>query len=153
MSTILIVTLSISSILPNASMVSVYAKENSTHLNEQSEKLAMPKEEDYISQNDSGIETYSAATKVVKSAIKFIAKHKSASADVIEKVAGKTVRKGFLKHYSKICKFLKPLLKWEEIPAQAVHDAVFKGLYNSGVSRKVATNIALAIKEGLFKVL
>ena len=132
LSAILIVTLSISSILSNVSIVSVYAKENSTYLNEQSKKLPMPKEEDYVSQNNSGIATYSAATKIIKSAIKFIAKHKSASADVVEKVAGKTVRRGFIKHYSKICKFLKPLLEWEEIPAQAVYDAVFRGLHNSG---------------------
>lgn len=73
----------------------------------------------------------------------------SAGAEVIERVSGKTVAKNFLKHFDTVAKALEPLLEWSDIPAQAVYDAVFRGLYNAGVSRAVATNIALAIKEGL----
>ena len=37
---------------------------------------------------------------------------------------GKTVAKNFLKHFDKVSAALKPLLKWADIPAQAVYDAV-----------------------------
>ncbi|WP_124065184.1 hypothetical protein [Clostridium sp. E02] len=109
------------------------------------QQLAMPQESDYVTT----IAPQSWGSKVVKSAIKFIIKNKSAAAKVIEKVSGKTVAKNFLKHFTKITAAIEPLLEWSEIPAQAVYDAVFRGLYNAGVSRAVATNIALAIKEGL----
>ncbi len=108
-------------------------------------QLAMPQESDYATE----IAPQSVGSKIVKAAIKFIIKNKSAAAKVIEKVSGKTVAKNFLKHFDKVTKALNPLLEWSEIPAQAVYDAVFRGLYNAGVSRAVATNIALAIKEGL----
>lgn len=108
-------------------------------------QLPMPKESDYVNTPTER----SLATKVIKEAIEFIIKHGDDAAKVVAKVSGKTVSKNFLKHYSKVTKALKPLLKWSEIPKQAVYDAVFRGLYNAGVSRKVATNIALAIKEGL----
>ena len=88
-------------------------------------------------------------TKVVKEAIEFIIKHADEAAKVIEKVAGKTVAKNFLKYFDKIAGALKPLLEWADIPAQAVYDAVYNVLYSSGVSSSVAANIALAIKEGL----
>lgn len=105
----------------------------------------MPQESDY----SSNVQSRNVGTKIVKAAIKFIIKHKNASAEVIEKVAGKSISKKFLTHYTKICKALKPLLKWTELPSNAVYDAVFRALYNAGVSHKVATNVALAIKEGL----
>lgn len=104
-----------------------------------------PKESDY----NSIYGERSAVTKIVKSAIKFIIKNKKASAEVIERVAGKTVAKNFLKYFDDITDAINPLLKWSDIPAQAVYDAVLSGLLNANVSRPVATNIALAIKEGL----
>lgn len=109
------------------------------------QQLAMPQESDYATT----IAPQSVGSKVVKSAIKFIIKNKSKAAKVVERVSGKTVAKNFLTHFDKITKAIEPLLAWSEIPAQAVYDAVFRGLYNAGVSRAVATNIALAIKEGL----
>ncbi|WP_262808188.1 hypothetical protein, partial [Clostridioides difficile] len=108
------------------------------------EVLPLPKESDY----SNGSQTRNLATKICKEAIEFIIKHPNQSKNVVEKVAGKTVAKNFAKHYSKICKGLKPLLKWSEIPYQALYDATFRVLVNSGISRSVASNIALAIKEG-----
>lgn len=108
-------------------------------------KLPMPKEEDYV---NSAVER-SLATKVVKEIIEFIIEHGDDAAKVIKKVAGKSTANSFIKHHKKITKALKPLLKWSEIPRQAIYDAVFRGLYNAGVSRSVATKIALAVKEGL----
>lgn len=59
------------------------------------------------------------------------------------------ISKNFLKYFDDITDAINPLLKWSDIPAQAVYDAVLSGLLNANVSRSVATNIALAIKEGI----
>ena len=109
------------------------------------QQLPMPKESDYVNIPSER----NLATKIIKKAIKFIIKHGDEAAKVIEKIAGKTVAKNFLKHFDKVVVALEPLLSWVEIPAQAVYDAVYRGLVNAGVSNSVATNIALAIKEGL----
>ena len=61
----------------------------------------------------------------------------------------RTVAKNFKKYFSKICNAIEPLLSWTELPAQAVYDAVYRTLKNAGASNTVATNVALAIKEGL----
>ena len=109
------------------------------------QQLPMPKESDYVNVPTER----NLATKIIKEAIELIIKHGDEAAKVIEKVAGKTVAKNFFKYFDKICDALKPLLKWTEIPAQAVYDAVYRTLKNAGVSSKVAANIALAIKEEL----
>lgn len=109
------------------------------------QQLPMPKESDYANiPNERNL-----ATKIIKEAIEFTIKHGDEAAKVIEKVAGKTVAKNFLKYFDKICDALRPLLDWAEIPAQAVYDAVYRTLVNAGVSSGVASTIALAIKEGL----
>lgn len=113
------------------------------------QQLPIPQESDYTEQNRSGVRQRNAVTVVCKSAIKFIIKNKSASMKVIERVSGKTVANAFGKHYTKVCAGLSPLLNWTEIPYQAVYDATFTVLRNAGVSRQVAANIALAIKEGI----
>lgn len=108
------------------------------------EILPSPQESDYSGRP----QARNLATKICKEAIEFIIKHPKSAEKVVEKVSGKTVAKNFAKHYSKICSGLKPLLAWTEIPYQALYDASFRALVNSGVSRPVAANIALAIKEG-----
>lgn len=112
---------------------------------ENSQELPPVQESDY----DSVPEARNAATKVIKTAIKFIKNNKQAAAEVIKKVAGSTVSKNFLKYFDKIVEALDPLLDWTDIPAQAVYDAVRRVLVGAGVSESVAVNIALAIKEGL----
>ena len=109
------------------------------------EQLPMPKENDYANVPSER----NLATKLIKEAIEFIIKHGDEAAKEIDKVAGKTAAKNFLKYFDKICDALEPLLEWTEIPAQAVYDAVYRTLKNTGVSSAVAANIALAIKEGL----
>ncbi|MBE5980476.1 MAG: hypothetical protein E7249_15275 [Paenibacillaceae bacterium] len=128
-----------------ASATTVNAADLQTSAETSVQILAMPQESDY----PTVITPASVGSKVVKAAVKFIIKNKSAAAEVVERVSGKTVAKNFLKHFDTIAGALEPLLAWSDIPAQAVYDAVFRGLYNAGVSRAVATNIALAIKEGL----
>lgn len=128
-----------------ASVMTVNAAGAHHHKVAVEKQLPMPKESDYANMPTER----SVATKTIKEAIEFIIKHGDDAAKVVAKVSGKTVSKNFLKHYTKVTKALKPLLAWSEIPKQAVYDAVFRGLYNAGVSRKVAANIALAIKEGL----
>ncbi len=105
--------------------------------------LPMPKESDYI--NTPSERKF----RLAKEAIEFIIKHKYQAADVIERVSGKTVAKNFLKYFDEVADALEPLLDWLDVPSQAIYDAVYRTLINSGVSSKVAANIALAIKEGL----
>ena len=66
-----------------------------------------------------------------------------------EKVAGKTVAKNVNKFFTPITRALKPLLKWSEIPGQAVYDAIFRAIINAGGSRSVAANVANAVREVL----
>lgn len=109
-----------------------------------SNSLPLPQESDYL-----GIpQSRNAATKICKEAIEFIIKNPKLAENVVAKVAGKTVAKNFARNYSKVCSGLKPLLKWSNIPYQALYDASYRVLINSGISRQVAANIALAIKEG-----
>ena len=66
-----------------------------------------------------------------------------------EKVAGKTVAKNVNKFFTPITRALKPLLKWSEIPGQAVYDAIFRAIINAGGSRSVAANVANAVRKVL----
>ena len=66
-----------------------------------------------------------------------------------EKVAGKTVAKNVNKFFTPITRALKPLLKWSEIPGQAVYDAISRAIINAGGSRSVAANVANAVREVL----
>ena len=50
------------------------------------------------------------------------------------------------KYYDKIAEALKPLLKWAEIPAQAVEDSIYRNLYNFGVSSAEARSIGHEVK-------
>lgn len=108
-------------------------------------QLPMPQESDYVDLPT----TRNVGTKIVKQAIKFIVKHADDAAKIVEKVAGKTVAKNFLKYFDKIVAALNPLLEWTDVPSQAVYDAVYRALYNAGASSSVASTVALAIKEGL----
>lgn len=88
-------------------------------------------------------------TKVVKTAIKLIINNKSKAKSVIQKVGGKKAANIFDKGYSCIVKELKPLLKWSEVPANAVGDAVKRGALNAGLSRGDAGTIATVAKEAI----
>ncbi|HDA6827023.1 TPA: hypothetical protein O5S06_001179 [Staphylococcus aureus] len=55
----------------------------------------------------------------------------------------------FDKGYSGIVKELKPLLKWSEVPANAVSDAVKRGAINAGLSKSDAGIISTVVKEAI----
>ncbi|UVJ18697.1 hypothetical protein NW965_01705 [Staphylococcus aureus] len=55
----------------------------------------------------------------------------------------------FDKGYSGIVKKLKPLLKWSEVPANAVGDAVKRGAINAGLSIGDAGIISTVVKEAI----
>lgn len=84
-------------------------------------------------------------TKIAKKAIN----NKARLVNFAEKVAGKTVAKNVNKFFTPITRALKPLLKWSEIPGQAVYDAIFRAIINAGGSRSVAANVANAVREVL----
>lgn len=142
LSMILSVSMAIAPVVGGAS--SVYATEAQVTTSTV-QQLVMPQESNYSADRTPN----NWVTKVAKTAIKFIIKNKSAAAKVVERVSGKAVAANFLKHFDKITEGLQPLLEWSDIPAQAVYDFVFRALWNAGVSRSVAANVALAIKEGL----
>lgn len=95
------------------------------------------------------IEGKSAGTKLIKKAIKIVLKNHKKAVPIIEELGGKRAAKAFSKHFNKVSPQLKSLLKWSDIPYQAVHDAVYRGLINAGVSRATATKAAHALKEGI----
>lgn len=98
-------------------------------------------ESDYlVNQNSRNI-----FTKIAKKAIN----NKARLVNFAEKVAGKTVAKNVNKFFTPITRALKPLLKWSEIPGQAVYDAIFTAIINAGGSRSVAANVANAVREVL----
>lgn len=101
----------------------------------------------YVSKH--GIETKNAGTTLVKKAIRIVLKNHEKAVPIIEKLGGKRAAKAFSKHFNKVSPQLKSLLKWSDVPYQAVHDAVYRGLINAGVSRATATKAAHALKEGL----
>ncbi|MFP4921773.1 hypothetical protein ACJVVW_08580 [Staphylococcus coagulans] len=89
------------------------------------------------------------ATKAAKTAIKFIINLKSDARKVIKKVVGNKTANLFDKAYSPIDKELKSLLKWSEVPAQAVGDAAYLGALNAGLSKGNAGIISTTIKEAI----
>ena len=102
-------------------------------------------ESDYlVNQNSRNI-----FTKIAKKAVKKAINNKARLVNFAEKVAGKTVAKNVNKFFTPITRALKPLLKWSEIPGQAVYDAIFRAIINAGGSRSVAANVANAVREVL----
>lgn len=102
-------------------------------------------ESDYlVNQNSRNI-----FTKIAKKAVKKAINNKARLVNFAEKVAGKTVAKNVNKFFTPITRSLKPLLKWSEIPGQAVYDAIFTAIINAGGSRSVAANVANAVREVL----
>ncbi|HDC6150328.1 TPA: hypothetical protein O8453_001978 [Staphylococcus aureus] len=55
----------------------------------------------------------------------------------------------FDKGHSGIVKELKPLLKWSEVPANAVDDAVKRGTINAGLSKGDAGIVSTVVKEAI----
>ncbi|MCS4488773.1 hypothetical protein [Streptococcus sciuri] len=108
-----------------------------------------PKESDYQYLR----EERSIWTKVGKAAIRTAIKNRVAVVNAVKSVFGKTIANQVDRYFTTIASSLSPLLSWSEIPAQAVHDVVYRGLVNSGVSSSTATQIAHAIKEVLSWVL
>lgn len=102
-------------------------------------------ESDYlVNQNSRNI-----FTKIAKKAVKKAINNKARLVNFAEKVAGKTVAKNVNKFFTPITRALKPLLKWSEIPGQAVYDAIFRAIINAGGSRSVAANVANAVRKVL----
>ena len=107
----------------------------------ETEYMVPIEESDYlVNQNSRNI-----FTKIAKKAIN----NKTRLVYFAEKVAGKTVAKNVNKFFTPITKALKPLLKWSEIPGQAVYDAIFRAIINAGGSRSVVANVANAVREVL----
>ena len=89
------------------------------------------------------------ATKVVKTAIKLIINNKSKAVGVVEKVGGKKAAKAFNKAYSPLVKELKPMLKWSEVPANAVRDAGIRAGRAAGLSESQAHTLGVSLKEAI----
>ncbi|WLD56225.1 hypothetical protein [Streptococcus suis] len=137
-----LVTLPLLAILLSGSIspsISVMAESNSNIVYQE------PKESDYQYLR----EQRSIWTKVAKTVIRKAIKNKSLVVSAVRNTVGKTVANQVDKYFTTIASSLTPLLNWTEIPAQAVQDAVYRGLVNSGVSSSTATEIAHAIKEVL----
>lgn len=137
-----LVTLPLLAILLSGSispLISVMAESNSNIVYQE------PKESDYQYLR----EQRSIWTKVAKTVIRKAIKNKSLVVSAVRNTVGKTVANQVDKYFTTIASSLTPLLNWTEIPAQAVQDAVYRGLVNSGVSSSTATEIAHAIKEVL----
>lgn len=99
-------------------------------------------ESDYlVNQNSRNIFTKIAKKKAINNKARLV--------NFAEKMAGKTVAKNVNKFFTPITRALKPLLKWSEIPGQAVYDAIFRAIINAGGSRSVAANVANAVREVL----
>lgn len=99
-------------------------------------------ESDYlVNQNSRNIFTKIAKKKAINNKARLV--------NFAEKVAGKTVAKNVNKFFTPITRALKPLLKWSEIPGQAVYDAIFRAIINAGGSRSVVANVANAVREVL----
>lgn len=99
-------------------------------------------ESDYlVNQNSRNIFTKIAKKKAINNKARLV--------NFAEKVAGKTVAKNVNKFFTPITRALKPLLKWSEIPGQAVYDAIFRAIINAGGSRSVEANVANAVREVL----
>ncbi|MFI8613749.1 hypothetical protein [Staphylococcus capitis] len=88
-------------------------------------------------------------TKVVKTAIKLIINNKSKAVGVVEKVGGKKAAKAFNKAYSPLVKELKPMLKWSEVPANAVRDAGIRAGRAAGLSESEAHTLGVSLKEAI----
>jgi hypothetical protein len=91
------------------------------------------------------------ATKVVKTAIKLIINNKKSKAvGVVEKKGGKKAAKAFIKAYSPLEKELKPMLKWSEVPANAVRDAGIRAGRAAGLSESLqAHTLGVSLKEAI----
>lgn len=92
-------------------------------------------------------------TKIAKAALKKAIQNRSAVINAVRSVSGNTVARQADKYYGAIVNALKPLLEWSEVPANAVYDSVYRNVKNAGASSKVASNIALAIKEAVSWIL
>ncbi|AVP37557.1 hypothetical protein DOS81_00720 [Staphylococcus felis] len=89
------------------------------------------------------------ATKVVKTAIKLIINNRGKAVAVVEKVGGKKAANAFNKAYSPLVKELKPMLKWSEVPANAVRDAAIRAGREAGLSKSKAHTLGVTLKEAI----
>lgn len=87
-------------------------------------------------------------SKLAKTAIKNILNNRSAAKSVVQKLGGKTSANAFDRHFGAISSELKPLLKWADVPSQAVYDATYRALRGS-VSNSTAVSVANALAEGI----
>lgn len=132
--------------------MSIFASTTDTNNNtvpKESVKLLNPKDYNTSYENAGTITPTSIPTKLVKKAIRVILRNKTKAVNIVEKLGGKEAAKAFEKGFSHVSPQLRQLLKWSDIPYQAVYDAVYRGMIKSGVKRATATEAALAIKEGL----
>lgn len=88
-------------------------------------------------------------TKIAKAALRKAIQSRGAIVNAVRASAGNTVAKQVDKYYGAIVNALKPLLKWSEVPADAVKDAVYRELVKNGVSASQASKIAFHVKEAL----
>ncbi len=69
--------------------------------------------------------------------------------NLVVKYAGGNIAVKVGQYYDQITETLKPLLKWAEIPAQAVEDSKYTELYNFGISSSEANLLDMQLKPSL----
>lgn len=140
-------------ITPISSLVSQnnnnFAKANNTNQQNNNEELLKPENYGTHYINEDGYETRAGGTWLIKKAIKLVLNNKYKAANAVEHIAGKKSKDLFLQSFHKIEPQLKELLRWGDIPVQAVQDAVYRGMINAGVSSHYATKTAHAIKVAI----
>ncbi|SJZ47723.1 hypothetical protein SAMN02745116_00440 [Pilibacter termitis] len=138
-----VLSMSISLLLPNVMSVAKaeeVLEQAIYYVDEGNSPIPELKEEDYV------VSKKARGVSWVKQAIKALLKSKGLVVELVEIAAGKTAAKKVAASYAKITKAVEPLLKWADVPVNAVKDAVIRGLVNGGMKRSEAVEIAHYIK-------
>ena len=94
-------------------------------------------------------QTRAGGTWFVKKSIKVILNNKYKAANAIERIAGNRAKQEFLKSFHSVEPQLRELLRWSDIPSQAIYDAVYRGMRAAGSSNYYATKVAHGIKQAV----
>ena len=104
---------------------------------------------DILYSTSSNNEVKNLKTKIIKQLIKVIKNHKKTAVSVVKKYGGKEASRVFSKHFSKVCKELDKLLKYEDLALSTLEHAIYRGLVNGGVKKSTATTAAHALIVGV----
>ena len=100
-------------------------------------------------ESSSQYQTRAGGTWFVKKSIKVALNNKYKAADAVGRIAGNKAKQEFLKRFHGIEPELRQLLRWSDIPSQAIHDAVYRGMRDAGSSDYYATKVAHGIKQAV----